>query len=60
MFALVLHLASQLRHDRKAVTALEYGLIAGVLGVIIITAFTGLGNAISTMFTGIETAMGKG
>jgi len=30
--------------DRRAVTALEYGLIAAVMGALIVTAFTTLGT----------------
>jgi pilus assembly protein Flp/PilA len=41
-----------LKTDRRAVTALEYGLIAAVLGAVIVTAFTSLG-------TGLTTAIGK-
>ena len=42
----------ELKTDRRAVTALEYGLIAAVLGAVIVTAFTSLG-------TGLTTAIGK-
>jgi len=42
-----------LRGDRRGVTALEYGLIAAVMGALIVTAFTTLGNDMGTAFTGI-------
>ena len=40
----------QLRTDRRAVTAVEYGLIAGVMGALIVTAFGVLGGGLSTAF----------
>jgi pilus assembly protein Flp/PilA len=39
-----------LKGDRRGVTALEYGLIAAVMGALIVTAFTSLGNSMSTAF----------
>lgn len=42
-----------LRGDRRAVTALEYGLIAGVLAVAVVAAFNILGNGLENAFTNI-------
>jgi pilus assembly protein Flp/PilA len=42
-----------LKADRRAVTALEYGIIAGVLAVGIVTAFTTLTGGLGTAFTDI-------
>ena len=42
-----------LKNDRKAVTALEYGIIAGVLGLALIAIFTSFGGTLSTLFKGI-------
>lgn len=39
------------RHDERAVTALEYALIAGLVGVVIIASVTTLGTSISNVFT---------
>ena len=39
--------------DRRAVTALEYGIIAGVLGLALIGIFKGFGSTLSTLFSGI-------
>ncbi len=39
--------------DRRAVTALEYGIIAGVLGLALITIFKTFGGKLSTLFSGI-------
>jgi len=42
-----------LRTDRRAVTALEYGLIAALIAVVIITALTTLGTNLSATFNTI-------
>jgi pilus assembly protein Flp/PilA len=46
-----------LKLDRRAVTALEYGLIAGVIVAVITLGFTTLANSLSTKFTGIGTSL---
>ncbi|MGA3002223.1 MAG: Flp family type IVb pilin [Acetobacteraceae bacterium] len=43
----------ELKVDRRAVTALEYGLIAGVIVAVITLGFTTLANSLSTKFVGI-------
>lgn len=43
----------ELKTDRRAVTALEYGLIAGLVAVVIIGAVTSLGTSLSTKFSTI-------
>jgi Flp pilus assembly pilin Flp len=45
--------AFALKNDRKAVTALEYGIIAGVLGLVLIGIFQGFGSTLSKLFTTI-------
>ncbi len=47
----------ELKVDRRAVTALEYGLIAALIAVVIIGAVTTLGKNLSTTFTTIGTAV---
>ncbi len=42
-----------LKNDRRAVTALEYGIIAGVLGLALIAIFSTFGGKLSTLFSGI-------
>jgi Flp pilus assembly pilin Flp len=42
-----------LRADRRGVTALEYGLIAGVIVAVIMLGFTSLADALSAQFTSI-------
>ena len=39
--------------DRRGVTALEYGIIAGVLGLVLISVFTTFGSKLSTLFSNI-------
>jgi Flp pilus assembly pilin Flp len=39
------------RQDRRAVTALEYGIIASILGLVLVTIFTTLGNSLKTLFS---------
>jgi pilus assembly protein Flp/PilA len=39
--------------SRRGVTALEYGLIASLIAVIIIASFTTLGTAMETLFENI-------
>jgi pilus assembly protein Flp/PilA len=46
-----------LKLDRRAVTALEYGLIAGVIVAVITLGFTTLANSLSTKFSGIGTSL---
>ena len=43
--------------DRRGVTALEYGLIAAVMGALIVTAVTTLGGSIETAFSSIGTEL---
>lgn len=39
--------------DRKAVTALEYGIIASILGLVLVGIFTSLGKTLTTLFTNV-------
>jgi pilus assembly protein Flp/PilA len=48
MFALPLRL---LTNDRRGVTALEYGLIAAVMGALVVTAVTTLGGDMGAAFS---------
>ena len=43
--------------DNQGVTAIEYGLIAGLIAVGIVTATTGIKTAIVTAFTAIAAAI---
>jgi len=46
-----------LTSDRRGVTALEYGLIAAVMGALIVTAFSTLGTDMHTAFSSIGAVM---
>ncbi len=43
--------------DRRAVTALEYGIIAGILGLVLIGIFTTFGTKLSALFNKIGTSI---
>lgn len=43
----------QIKTDRRAVTALEYGLIAALIAGVIVTAVALLGTNITTTFKGL-------
>ena len=49
---------SRFLHDKSGVTAIEYGLIAGLIAVVIIGAVTTLGTTLSGKFQAISTALG--
>ncbi|GAB2803822.1 hypothetical protein GCM10027276_00360 [Comamonas piscis] len=46
-------------NDEEGATAIEYGLIAGLIAVAIITTLTALGGNLNTLFEMIDTALGK-
>ena len=54
---LVQRLVAALRKNRRGVTALEYGLIAAMLGTAVITSSNGLGTSITSGFTSIGSAL---
>lgn len=43
----------ELKTDKRAVTALEYGLIAALIAAVIVTAVTTLGTRLNTTFTNV-------
>ena len=49
---------SKFVQDESGATAIEYGLIAALIAVVIISAVTALGTTITGKFTEIVTAMG--
>jgi pilus assembly protein Flp/PilA len=44
---------TRLKTDRRAVTALEYGLIAALIAGVIVTAVTLVGTNLTTTFDGV-------
>jgi pilus assembly protein Flp/PilA len=49
--------AKRFLRDNKGVTAIEYGLIAGLLVVVIAAAVGGVGTQLTTLFAGITTKL---
>jgi pilus assembly protein Flp/PilA len=47
----------QLIQDEAGATAIEYGLIAGLISVAIIVALTALGGSLDTLFSQISGAV---
>ncbi|MCZ4273891.1 Flp family type IVb pilin [Maritalea porphyrae] len=41
-------------HNDSGATAIEYGLIAAVVAVVVIASFNGLGDALNDLFNGNE------
>lgn len=47
----------RLTSDRKGATAIEYGLLAGLIAVAIVTVVTTLGTNLSTVFNNVNTKL---
>ena len=45
--------------DESGATAIEYGLLAALIAVVLITAVTSLGRNVSTSFSKIANSIGK-
>ena len=50
----ILKIAKNVVSDRRGVTAMEYGLIAGVLAVGLATAFTALSGRLTLAFNALN------
>jgi pilus assembly protein Flp/PilA len=50
-------LLSRFAHDESGVTAIEYGLIAALIAVVIIVAVTAVGTDLQTVFNSVGTAL---
>jgi pilus assembly protein Flp/PilA len=50
----------RLERDEKGATAVEYGLMVGLIAVVIIAAVTLLGKQLNGLFEGITTALKGG
>ncbi|MCW3475830.1 Flp family type IVb pilin [Limobrevibacterium gyesilva] len=58
MFGLMMMKVQQLMQgDRRGVTALEYGLIAAVIGGVLVAAVGTLGNGLTDIFTNIGSTL---
>ena len=54
----MLNMISRFFKDESGVTAIEYGLIAGLIAVVIIGAVTTIGTSLTTKFTAVSKALG--
>lgn len=54
MFATLLVLLQNVKNDRRGVTAMEYGLIASLVAVVLIAALTTLGTKLSGVFSSVS------
>ncbi len=46
-----------LRADRRGVTALEYGIIASILGLVLVTIFKNFGSNLRGLFTTVGSSI---
>ena len=53
MLAPIRHVLSLFRADNRAVTAIEYALIAALIAVVIVGAATQLGTQVSSTFNNV-------
>lgn len=47
-------LLRRLLRNQRGATALEYGLIAALVGIAAVTAYANLGDGISAQYSGVE------
>jgi pilus assembly protein Flp/PilA len=57
MFAHLHHALALLRQDQRAVTAIEYALIAALIAVVIVGAATQLGSTVSSTFNSVASEL---
>jgi pilus assembly protein Flp/PilA len=57
MFGLMKKFRQLMQKDRRGVTALEYGLLAAVIGGVIITAATTFGNSLTSAYGSLGTTL---
>jgi pilus assembly protein Flp/PilA len=58
MFDTIKMLAMALGRDKKGATAIEYGLIAALIAVVIIGVVTAVGNGLTGTFQSISSQLG--
>jgi pilus assembly protein Flp/PilA len=46
-----------LKGDKRAVTALEYGMIAALIAVVVVSGFTAIGTKLSSTLTTISSSL---
>jgi pilus assembly protein Flp/PilA len=55
--AMQTQLAGLLNRDDRGATAVEYGLLVGLIALVIIVAVTALGGKLNTIFQNVTTAL---
>ena len=60
LLSLVAFAQDRLKRDEKGATAVEYGLMVGLIAVVIIAAVTLLGGELNRLFDGIARALPGG
>lgn len=60
MLSLYTNLAVRLQRNEKGATAVEYGIMVGLIAVVIIVAVTLLGGTLDDMFTQVQCSITKG
>ena len=58
LYTLAAFASDRLKKEAKGATAVEYGLMVGLIAVVIIVAVTALGGQLNTLFTSIVTKLG--
>ena len=58
LYTLVAFAGERMKKDEKGATAVEYGLMVGLIAVVIIVAVTALGGRLNTLFTNVTTSLG--
>ncbi|MCZ2814850.1 Flp family type IVb pilin [Modestobacter sp. VKM Ac-2984] len=58
LYTLASFATDRLKKEEKGATAVEYGLMVGLIAVVIIVAVTALGGQLNTLFTTITTKLG--
>ena len=53
LFTLVSVASDRLKKEQKGATAVEYGLMVGLIAVVIIVAVTALGGQLNTLFESV-------
>ena len=60
MLSLYTNLAVRLQRNEKGATAVEYGIMVGLIAVVIIVAVSLLGGTLNTMFESVKCQVGGG
>lgn len=56
--AVQLHIRLQrLRADHRGVTAVEYAMIAALIGMVVVTAMTGMGRGVAATFNQVSSEL---